>query len=54
LSQDSVVKRFLKYQHVLVFIAPVLAGHSLDAETIVKVGLISESFGLSSSFWRCF
>jgi uncharacterized membrane protein YfcA len=109
LSQDSVVKRFLKYQHVLVFLAPVvfvafvftmaptetanpgadywleywwlfpffllgativntvgisgaalfvpflififpvLAGHSLDAETIVKVGLISESFGLSSS-----
>lgn len=108
LSLDSTVKTFLKYQHVLVFVAPALfvAGvvawaptepatpgsnywleywwllpffllgativntigisgaalfvpflifvfpllsHPLDAETIVKVGLISESFGLSSS-----
>ena len=33
----------------LIFIFPVLAGETLTPETLVKVGLISESFGLSSS-----
>jgi uncharacterized membrane protein YfcA len=32
-----------------IFIYPLIAGHSLEPETLVKVGLISESFGLSSS-----
>ncbi|NHX35218.1 MULTISPECIES: sulfite exporter TauE/SafE family protein [Halolamina] len=33
----------------LIFLFPLLAGETLTPETIVKVGLISESFGLSSS-----
>ncbi len=33
----------------LIFLYPLLAGGTLTPETIVKVGLISESFGLSSS-----
>jgi len=33
----------------LIFIFPVLAGETLDSQTLVKIGLISESFGLSSS-----
>ena len=33
----------------LIFIFPLLAGETLTPETLVKVGLISESFGLSSS-----
>jgi hypothetical protein len=33
----------------LIFLFPLLAGDTLTPETIVKVGLISESFGLSSS-----
>jgi len=33
----------------LIFLFPLLAGFSLTPETLVKVGLISESFGLSSS-----
>ena len=33
----------------LIFLFPFLAGKTLSPETIVKVGLISESFGLSSS-----
>ncbi|WP_255194882.1 sulfite exporter TauE/SafE family protein [Halorarius litoreus] len=33
----------------LIFIFPLIAGQGLTPETIVKVGLISESFGLSSS-----
>lgn len=33
----------------LIFIFPVIAGETLTPETLVKVGLISESFGLSSS-----
>jgi uncharacterized membrane protein YfcA len=33
----------------LIFVFPVLAGQTLTPETLVKVGLISESFGLSSS-----
>jgi uncharacterized membrane protein YfcA len=33
----------------LIFIFPLLAGETLSPETLVKVGLISESFGLSSS-----
>jgi len=33
----------------LIFIFPLLAGETLDSQTLVKIGLISESFGLSSS-----
>ncbi|SDJ67472.1 Uncharacterized membrane protein YfcA [Halovenus aranensis] len=33
----------------LIFIFPIIAGETLTPETLVKVGLISESFGLSSS-----
>jgi uncharacterized membrane protein YfcA len=33
----------------LIFVFPVIAGQTLTPETLVKVGLISESFGLSSS-----
>ncbi|MDS0220009.1 sulfite exporter TauE/SafE family protein [Haloarcula sp. S1AR25-5A] len=33
----------------LIFIFPLIAGKTLTPETLVKVGLISESFGLSSS-----
>ncbi|WP_096390378.1 sulfite exporter TauE/SafE family protein [Halopenitus persicus] len=33
----------------LIFIFPLIAGETLTPETLVKVGLISESFGLSSS-----
>ncbi|MFB6223347.1 MAG: sulfite exporter TauE/SafE family protein [Haloarcula sp.] len=33
----------------LIFIFPILTGETLTPETLVKVGLISESFGLSSS-----
>ncbi|MBX0350048.1 MULTISPECIES: sulfite exporter TauE/SafE family protein [Haloarcula] len=33
----------------LIFVFPVVAGETLTPETLVKVGLISESFGLSSS-----
>ena len=33
----------------LIFVFPVIAGETLTPETLVKVGLISESFGLSSS-----
>mgnify|MGYP006288681169 CR=1 FL=1 len=33
----------------LIFVFPLLAGETLTPETLVKVGLISESFGLSSS-----
>jgi len=33
----------------LIFVFPVVAGRTLTPETLVKVGLISESFGLSSS-----
>ncbi|WP_276270696.1 sulfite exporter TauE/SafE family protein [Haloarcula litorea] len=33
----------------LIFVFPVIAGESLTPETLVKIGLISESFGLSSS-----
>ncbi|MFC6975379.1 sulfite exporter TauE/SafE family protein [Halomicroarcula sp. GCM10025709] len=33
----------------LIFLFPVIAGETLTPETLVKVGLISESFGLSSS-----
>ena len=33
----------------LIFIFPLIAGETLDPPTLVKVGLISESFGLSSS-----
>ncbi|WP_225333650.1 sulfite exporter TauE/SafE family protein [Halomicrobium urmianum] len=33
----------------LIFLFPLLAGYSLDPPTLVKIGLISESFGLSSS-----
>ncbi|MBV0902517.1 sulfite exporter TauE/SafE family protein [Haloarcula salina] len=33
----------------LIFVFPIIAGESLTPETLVKIGLISESFGLSSS-----
>ncbi|MBV0924093.1 sulfite exporter TauE/SafE family protein [Halomicroarcula limicola] len=33
----------------LIFVFPVVAGETLTPETLVKIGLISESFGLSSS-----
>jgi uncharacterized membrane protein YfcA len=33
----------------LIFVFPLIAGETLTPETLVKVGLISESFGLSSS-----
>ncbi|WP_280535444.1 sulfite exporter TauE/SafE family protein [Halopenitus sp. POP-27] len=33
----------------LIFLFPLIAGETLTPETLVKVGLISESFGLSSS-----
>jgi len=33
----------------LIFIFPLVAGETLDSQTLVKIGLISESFGLSSS-----
>ncbi|MDS0280663.1 sulfite exporter TauE/SafE family protein [Haloarcula onubensis] len=33
----------------LIFVFPLLAGETLSPETLVKIGLISESFGLSSS-----
>ena len=33
----------------LIFIFPLIAGQTLDSQTLVKIGLISESFGLSSS-----
>ncbi|WP_435194958.1 sulfite exporter TauE/SafE family protein [Natronomonas sp. EA1] len=33
----------------LIFLFPLIAGFGLESETIVKIGLISESFGLSSS-----
>jgi len=33
----------------LIFVFPLVAGETLTPETLVKVGLISESFGLSSS-----
>ncbi|MFD1646605.1 sulfite exporter TauE/SafE family protein [Haloarchaeobius litoreus] len=33
----------------LIFIYPVITGEGLSPETLVKIGLISESFGLSSS-----
>ncbi|QUO47073.1 MULTISPECIES: sulfite exporter TauE/SafE family protein [Halorubrum] len=33
----------------LIFVFPLLAGETLTPETLVKVGLISESFGLSAS-----
>jgi uncharacterized membrane protein YfcA len=33
----------------LIFVFPLIAGKTLTPETLVKVGLISESFGLSSS-----
>jgi uncharacterized membrane protein YfcA len=33
----------------LIFIFPLLAGETLNSQTLVKIGLISESFGLSSS-----
>jgi uncharacterized membrane protein YfcA len=33
----------------LIFIFPLLTGETLDSQTLVKIGLISESFGLSSS-----
>jgi uncharacterized membrane protein YfcA len=33
----------------LIFVFPLLAGQTLTPETLVKVGLISEAFGLSSS-----
>ena len=33
----------------LIFIFPLIAGETLGSQTLVKIGLISESFGLSSS-----
>ncbi|MDS0260772.1 sulfite exporter TauE/SafE family protein [Haloarcula sp. S1CR25-12] len=33
----------------LIFVFPLIAGETLDSQTLVKIGLISESFGLSSS-----
>jgi uncharacterized membrane protein YfcA len=33
----------------LIFLFPLIAGETLDSQTLVKIGLISESFGLSSS-----